>query len=153
MQFDQLKRRDFIALLGGAAIAWPVAARAQQVPVIGYLGMTSPEAFASRLLAFSQGLSETGYLEGRVIIFAVSDPVQTLCDSESCSANVDFEPPPARPRNQHQWSMRWEMCPFGRSQPAAQHTKLPRPVIRHCHGCYSPLPCRVTSCKCISVRS
>src|SRR5262249_14773096 len=49
--------------------------------------------------------------------------------------------------------MRWEMCPFGRSQPAAQHTKLPRAVIRHCHGCYSPLVSRVTPRKCVSVPS
>src|SRR5262245_44813700 len=60
-----IQRRNFMALLGGAAAAWPIAARAQQQPVIGYLGITSPEAFASRLLAFRQGLSETGYLEGR----------------------------------------------------------------------------------------
>jgi putative ABC transport system substrate-binding protein len=59
-------RREFITLLGGAA-AWPVAAHAQQptVPVIGFLGSTSPEAYARRLQAFHQALKETGYVEGQ----------------------------------------------------------------------------------------
>ena len=60
-----MRRRDFIKAIGGA-VAWPLAARAQQQsPVIGFLGSSSPDVYSDRLRAFRQGLKELGYVEGQ----------------------------------------------------------------------------------------
>jgi ABC transporter substrate binding protein len=67
MPFEQLKRRDFITLLGGAAVAGPLVAQAQQpaMPVVGFLPNTPSASFEHIVAAFRRGLTEAGFVDGR----------------------------------------------------------------------------------------
>src|ERR1700686_5814304 len=67
---SNIRRRNFLGVLSGAAVALPLAVRAQQFGplLVGYLGSESPELFATRLRSFRQGLSEVGYDEGRNVV-------------------------------------------------------------------------------------
>jgi hypothetical protein len=72
MQFDQLRRREFITLLGGATATWPFAASAQQpakVPTVGFLGAESASTNQHFFDAFRQGMREHGYIDGKNVTF------------------------------------------------------------------------------------
>jgi putative ABC transport system substrate-binding protein len=91
-----MKRREFISLLGSAAVAWPLAARAQQparVQKIGYLGFGPASAWATRVEALRAGLRDVGWVEGKniVIEFRWADKVDQLPGSQpSLSARLSM---------------------------------------------------------------
>ena len=65
-----IRRRELIAALGGATVAWPLVGRAQQpaMPIVGFLGTTTPDDFMDRVAAFREGLKDSGYVEGRNVL-------------------------------------------------------------------------------------
>jgi putative ABC transport system substrate-binding protein len=92
-----MRRRDFITLVGGAAVTWPLAVRAQQrtrIPKIGFLGMGPASGSADRVEALQQGLRDLGYVDGRniVIEFHWADSVEQLprLAAEFVRENVDI---------------------------------------------------------------
>src|SRR5262245_54675096 len=87
-------------------------------------------------------------------LFQQHRPSADMCDSESCSANVDFEPHSASPTPKPTL-MEHAMgnVPFLPVATGSTTHEAPHAVIRHCRGCYSPLVCRVTHRKCVSVPS
>src|ERR1700674_504761 len=102
-----MKRRAFITLLGGMALTWPLAARAQQkpMPMIGYLHFGSPNLMPTPAAGFLPGLRETGYIEGQNVAIEYRraeghyDRLPGLA-AHLVARNVDliaaFGPPPAR---------------------------------------------------------
>jgi putative ABC transport system substrate-binding protein len=71
---DRMKRREFITLLGGAAVAWPLAARAQQTPMLPIMGFWSPTTASvedQRVAAFVQRLRAVGWIEGRTVAIRI----------------------------------------------------------------------------------
>src|SRR5262245_34820135 len=92
MQFGQLKRREFITLLGGATVAWPIAARAQRagkVYRVGILWASTPSTNALRMEAFRQGLRELGYVEGRNLVISARGAPFLARSQDSYTALVD----------------------------------------------------------------
>ena len=87
-----MRRRDFIALLGSTVAAWPLAARAQQpaMLVVGFLNSSSPDAEGDRVRAYRQGLSESGYVEGRNVTIEYRTPATLAAKAATTTIPIVF---------------------------------------------------------------
>jgi putative ABC transport system substrate-binding protein len=94
MQFDRLKRRDFITLLGGASALWPLPVWAQQpgkLPTIGFLGAPEPSVWTKEVAAFGQRLHELGWTEGRTVVIERRWGEAGACVAEIAAEFVRFK--------------------------------------------------------------
>jgi len=151
------RRARAASVTDGAGRAVPVPARVERVfpagpPAAIFLYTLAPELLigwprANRPEEREFLLPDIG---GRPEVGASAD----VCDPESCSANVHFEPHSASPTPKPTlMAHAMGNVPFRPVATGSTSHEAPRAVIRHCHGCYSPLACRVTHRKCVSVPS
>ena len=140
-----IRRREFIVTLGGAAVAWPLEAWAQQpaMPVVGFLDPRSPDAMVDRLRAFRQGLKETGHVEGENVAIEYRWGGGTIRSAASAGGGVGASSGGGDRRGHDSFGARRQVCNCDnphrvrcRRRPGQAGSCLkPRPSGRQSHRC------------------